>query len=824
MSRWLSDLGYSLRRLLRAPGFTLTSVVLLAATMSVVIVFFGIVYWIFYKPLPYAEADRLVSVRVHLIKESRDTMTPARFVEISAHHPEIFQRRGGLSFNGEWMSNGPGAEPTQLQVIYTEPDVFLIFEMHPVAGRLPDAADTLARSPLRTLVAESFARERYGSPRAAIGQVLPLKNGQYQIIGVLPDYPLFGGVQLWIPALFTAQQLAENAGLGYNTVAIVGRLAPGVSATEASRRLTALAAGDSRLRGTPYANDMQVIAEPLRSLWTGRQETLLLHSLLAAALALWLITMSNVCNLYIARLAGRQQESGLMSALGASPMRILWLHAQDALILAGSALAIALALASWELTAGVFPPSPYPAQLDTASVGFALLLALLFVAALVGNAWWMERRRLATREDLKIGGARQSAPREIQFLRTALSVLQVTLTAVLLVGSGLLIRSAQQVLHEDLGYDRDHLLMTGINLPGPPDAVGFADLISRFAERIRRLPQINEMTRGECSPFGVLNSAPYQPPGSQDADVTHWAVAAFCPETAANYFSVLRMPVLQGRPFNDQEERGHAPVAIVDTEFVHRNFPDGQAIGRSIRISGAINDIASLNSSMSGGDDGRASGPPPITPLSIIGVVPKVTLPGAVLNARPVGPYVYTPGPRGLQVLVRTNAGLGPLSNDLRKVVRELTPQGMLGGTIFAGDYVRNVVHNLYPANDLLSMLAAVTLTLAALGLYAVLAYSTQIRQKEFAIRLALGESPRELRRSVMRQGLQASGLGLVLALPLIWLAGHALESQLYRVWIFDPLTISTVALVVALATLLATWWPARQAGRADPMQALRAE
>jgi len=821
VSSWLGDLGYSLRRLLRSPGFTFTSIILLALTMSVAIVWFAILYDTFYRPLPYAAADRLVSVMLHFVKEDGDMRADAGDAQLFAHHPEIFERQGAFSSGLEWLSNGPGTEPTQLSLIYAEPEAFTIFELRPVAGRLPDNADATARSPRRILVDDSFARERYGSAAAAIGQLLPLHSGQYEIIGVLPEYPLSRGVALWIPSLYTPEQLAESAGLAGGRVGIVGRLAPGVSRMEASRRLTAIATSDRRLAGSPYASDVQVIAAPLRSEWTNPAERLLMHSLFAAAVALWLITLSNVCNLYIARLAGRAHESGLMAALGASPRRILWLHAQDGQIISGAAFVIALALASWEFRGMrffiVFPGSPYPMRLDAPGVGFALFLAFLAAGALVMSAWWMERRRARTREDLKIGGARQSAPREVQVLRAGLSVLQVTLTAVLLVGAGLLIRSAHYAMRLDLGFDQEHLLMTGINMPGPPDAPAFVALTTRFAERVRALPQTHEMTRSDCNPLAFLNSAPYQPPGSRDADVSHWSVAIFCPDTAANYFAVMRTPVLQGRPFNDQEARGYAPVAIVDTEFVRRNFPDGRAVGRTIRISGSLDGTATLNLS-------PTDNPPPVNTLTIVGVVPRVNMPWSVHQADEVLPFLYTPGARGVQLQLRTMAGLGPLTKDLKKVLGEITTQGLLGRTQFATEALDDIVHDLYPANMALGALAAVTLMLAALGLYAVLAYSTQIRQKEFAIRLALGESPAEMRRSVIRQGLRSSGLGLLLAIPLIWATGRALESQLYRVGTFDPLTISTVAAVIAAATLIAAWWPARRAERADPMQALRAE
>lgn len=820
MNGWLSDLGYSVRRLLRAPAFTVTSIGLLALATSVAVGLFVIVYGAFYRPLPYPDPDRLVIVRVHLIKENFEGQIDADRLAGLDHHPEIFQQYGAFSGNLNFLQNGPGVEPTELKIVYLQPEVCSLLDMHPLVGRLPDTSDAMAHSPPRLLVAEHFAIEHFGSAAAAIGQMLPLRTGQYQIIGVLPEQPLFRETVLWIPTMFTREQLAASAGLGWGGIVIIGRLAPGVTLMEATHRLTAIADADPRAADDPFRGDVQVLASPIRWMWTWPQERLLLLSVFAAALALWLITVSNACNLYIARLAGRQHESGLMSALGATPHRVLRLHAQDSLIIAGAALAIALALVPLELLAVhlyemFYGGSPYPLKLDPVSAGFALLLGALVAAAMVTSAWWTERRRTAAPDAMKIGGARQSAPREVRFLRTALSVAQVTLTAALLFASGLLIGSAQRALHADLGFDPEHLLMTGISLEGPPDQAAFDALVTRFVDRIRALPQARDMTRGSCNPLALRRSPQrYQRPGSEDADIAHWPMAVFCPETGANFFAVLHMPLIQGRPFNEQEAREYAPVAIVDTDFVRENFPDGHPLGRIVRVNGWTDTDAAVDGS-----------PTPTVALTIVGVVPSVTVPGALLLRRgAIPPFLYTPGWRGEEVLLRVPGGLGAWTNDLKKLVQGLSPQAMLGGTFFGKGVVVQRVHNLYPANSFLSLLAAVTLTLAAVGLYAVLAYSTEMRQKEFAIRLALGESPARLRRSVVLKGLGWSGLGLMLAVPLIWLTGRALQSQLYRVEPFDPLTICAVAIVVAVATLVATWLPSRRAARTDPMQALRAE
>jgi putative ABC transport system permease protein len=816
LNSWLSDLSYSLRRLARSPGFALTAVVLLSLTMSIATCLFALAYDIFYRPLPYARPDELATVQVHLIKENMtDPRIEGAQVHYFAHHPEIFQRFGALAFSLEWISNGPAAEPTELSSVFIEPEAFALLEMRPIAGRLPDEADAAARTPHRILVAASYASERYGSAAAAIGRVLELQSGQYQIIGVLPPHSLFPNTVFWLPVLYTPEALAASAGMRGSHVAIIARLARGMSFADAGRRMTAIADNAPEVANSPFAHDIQLLASPLRAVWTWPQLQMILFSLLGSALGLWLITVSNVGNLYVARLAGRAHESALMLAIGADPPRILRLHAQDALVIVGVSLALALALLPLEFRLirryQIFAlSSPYPLQLDAPNLAFAILLGLLLGGSLVASAWWMQRSS-SMQHSMQIGGTRQSTTREIQMLRTGLSVAQVTLTAVLLVGSGLLLRSARAALHENFGFEQQHLVMTGINLN--TDQATFEGLVLRLADRIRQLPEVHEMTLTECNPVGFgWDASRYQPFGAQDNDITHWAQMRFCPETTANYFALMRAPILKGRGFSEDEVREHAPVAIVDSAFVLRNFADGEALGRMIRINSATD-------ASTGPDDGSA-----VTALTIVGVVPAVKGLGNLISDLPVLPYVYTPGGRGEEVLIRTNGELGALRADLRRLVHEVAPQALLGLTVFANERVANFVREMYPANSLLTSIATVTLLLAALGLYSVLAYSTQMRQKEFAIRLALGESPSGLRRSVVREGLKWSGLGALVAIPLVWLTGRALQSQLYRIGPFDPLTVCAVALVIAGATLAATWLPARRAARTDPMQALRAE
>jgi putative ABC transport system permease protein len=811
----MGDVGYSLRRLSRSPDFTLTSIFLLGLAMAANACVFAVFYCLLYKPLPYREADRLVNVVPHMIKDNWDNMLEPVNIQNFSHLPDIFDRYGGFSRNLEWLQHGPDSEPTRLQLVFMEPVVFELLGLQPLAGRLAGPDDVGVQNPGRVWVSERFAVEHFGSPAAAVGATLALRYGGYQIVGVLRPDALFSTTQLWIPVTYTTKALEASVDLRYGVATGIGRLTPGMSRDEAGRRLTAVVNALPELRDDPVHGDLQITAASLRTLWSNRSTDQVVQLLMATALVIMLITAFNVSNLYLARLAARRHESALMAAMGAGPGRLMRLHCMDAVILSGCGLALGLALAPSGLILlghfGLLPESsPYPIGIDGMTVAFSFAIALMILGALAGTAFWMQQRSGRIQDMLQEAGNRQSGGRSIRFARIALTVGQVSLTITLLVGAGLLTRSAERVLHEDMGFNRNHLIMTGVSLAADPAT--YNQVVRRLYERAASIPGVQGATLAVCNPLGGNNFGTYQPIGTGDPDASQWPRMTSCSETEFNYFSVIGIPFTAGRPFTADEARSHAPVAIVDQHFVRRNFQNESPLGRTITISVAADTAPGATVSQ------RVQ-----QSLTIVGVVSNIKSLGSLWGDEEA-PAVYTPGGEGAAILIRSSVALPALHLSLKSALHQVSPQAMLGDSALVDDRLASFVRFRYPLNDLLTTLSVAMLVLASVGLYAVLAYSVRMRAKEFGVRLALGESAARLRRGVILQGLRWAGVGALIAMPLVWILSRVLASQLYQVAPLDPLTLVCVVLIVSIVSFVASWWPARVAARVVPMTALRAE
>lgn len=778
---------------------------------------FAIFYCLQYKPLPYLESDRLVNVMPHTIKENWDLGLDPGQVRAFSNLPDIFDRYGGFASNGEWLQNGPGADPTRLEVVYMEPVVFELLGLRPAAGRLPTADDVGVRGPGRVWVSARFAAEHFGSADRAMNSTLMLRYGSYQVVGVLRPAALFSTTQLWIPVSYSAEALAASADLRFGGANAIGRLVPGISRDEASRRLSELLKILPETKDYPDIANIRIKAASLRTLWSrGSGGILAQRLLMATALVIMLITAFNVCNLYLARLAARRHESALIGALGAGFGRQVRLHFMDAAILSGGGLALGLALAPAGLILlshfDLLPEeSPYPIGVDRMTLLFALVIILAILGALVGSAVWIQRQSGAIQNVLKEAGNRQSSGRGIRRVRIGLTVGQIALTITLLVGAGLLIRSAERVIHEDLGFDRSHLLMTGVSLDADPSS--YEQVVQRMHERVLKIPGVLGATLAGCNPFGNGGDlGTYQSAENAEPDVSHWPQMTFCSETDFDYFALLGLPIVAGRSFTKEEARAHAAVVIVDQAFVSRNFPDGEALGRTIKISVTPDDLAN-----------RVMNWPTRRDVTIVGVVKSIKSYGDFLNID-VLPTVYAPGQEGKEILFRSSIDVASLGRSFKSVLRDVSPPAMMGDPELFDTRLSTFVHYRYQLNDLLKVLSIAALVLASVGLYAVLAYSVRTRTREFGVRLALGESAARLRRDVVIQGLRWAGLGALIAIVPVWILSRVLASQLYRIAPLDPLTLIVVLLIVATVTFVASWWPARLASRVDPLSVLRAE
>jgi putative ABC transport system permease protein len=817
MSTWVHDVYYCLRRLARAPGFALTTVALLALAIAANAGVFSLVYCLLYKPLPVADSDRLVNIRLHLIRENADSLVPAEAIQYVTAQRQIFDQAAGAIRDNSELQNGPDVEATDLSTLLVDPHLFALLGLRPTAGRLLNDADLHTHNPGSLLVGAAFAVHRFGSVAAAMDQELELNRGRYRIVGVMPANVPYGRLaKLWIPVSFSADGIHAHPEFTQRSAVCIGRLARGVTAADAGRGMTAFLAALPQYQDNSQIDDVQIRAEPLRTLWLGDTESFVLTLMLGTALLLMLISGINACNLYIARLASRQHESALFAALGAGPGRLARLLLTEAAIISVVATGIALALAPAGLRVLAYfdlipEETPYPIGVDRATVAFVALLAVAVAAALGSSAWWLQPSGGAAHEVLKQAGSRQTAGVRVRDARNALTVAQVALTVALLFGSGLLLHSAHKLLTEDLGFNRERLLLTGLNLQAE-DPTTYGTAARRLLDRALATPGVVAATLASTMSFG--DSAwerNYQPPGAEIPDIGRWPTATFYDDTEPAFFSVLGQPIVAGRPFTADEARAEAPVAIVDTTFVKRHFPDGAALGRSFRINLPASDSTNME------DHGM------VREVTIVGVVGPVKSWSSFMGVDEK-PAIYVPGLNGAQLIIRTAIDPGSLQPALKRIVHEISPKARLGVTSVLTDRIATFASFRFRLNGLLALLGVVTLVLAGVGLYAVLSYSVRMRMREFGVRLALGANASQLRGDVLLQGLRLAAIGAIVGLPLAFGLSNVLVSQLYHVGRLDPVTLVAVMGVIAVVSAVASWWPARAAARVDPMTALRAE
>jgi predicted permease len=810
MTGVLQDVAYCVRRLARAPGFTATVAALLAFAFAANASVFAMVYALQYKPLPFPAADRaVIAWLVDLNANHFVSMPVERMESVSREHPAL-ELMAGVMGTQLWTKTARWADRKRIETLFFQPALFGLLNLKPAVGRIPNLEDAESRDPANVLVSSNFAVDRFGSAANAIDRTLELEQGRFRVIGVMPtDTPAFRDVQIWKPATFSAVD-GSGTGIDYDDAILFGRLGAGMSLAEAGERLTAQLSASPTSPPSAGGAHLRVSVQPIRNFWGfGGPVSLLL--MLGTVLLIMLITGANVCNLYIARLLQLQHETAILAALGAAPRRLARIQVIEAALLSAAGAALGLALVPLGLAVlgheDLVPTGgPFPIRLDLVTVGFVGVLALLLAIALALSGQWLQRQAADIHDQLKAGGTRQTAGVRVERTRFALIVVQIALTISLLTGAGLLARSAHKLLTEDIGFDRDRLVIAGLAMKSGGPAI-YQSAVNRFQERAQALPGVRGITRASVFPFatgGWLLS--YRLPGTSPSDPASWPRARTYDNIKADYFTALGQPLVAGRAFTADEAQSSAPVAIVDTVFARRHFAGGQPLGRTFEISERV------------GESTEES----LRTLTIVGVAGDVKTFETFGAAHSDIPAIYLPGPDGIQLAIRSSIDPAVIERSLDSIARQVAPDAALGMTGAVADRIEQRVHLQYRLNGVLELLATIALGLAGVGLYAVLAYSVRMRTAEWGVRLALGADGARLERDVLWQAARLVAIGLAIGLPMAWAVTRLLASQLYEIAPFDPLTVAAVCTIIAAVSFAASWAPARAAGRVDPMTVLR--
>jgi putative ABC transport system permease protein len=703
-------------------------------------------------------------------------------------------------------------QPEWVNAQVVSADYFDVLGVRPLVGRtfLPGEDRKPGGDPL-LVISERLWRRRFAADPGVVGRVVELNRHPFTIVGVVPR-PFRGSFSAlafdaWAPSSMIwevrNQRLEGRSARGWHPLA---RLRPGVSLARARAAVEARSA--QLARAYPDTNrDIRHRLVSLAECPSGAQAVMgpVLRLLQAVSLGVLLIVAVNVANLSLASASGRRKEIAIQLSLGASRARLVRLLLAESLLLAlaGGVLGVLLAMQATRAVTLFLPAAPLGVEMDfplgASTLAFTALLTLA-TGLVFGLVTAVRATRVPLHESLKEGG-RASGSGAHQRLRNGLVVAEMALSLVLLVGAGLCLRGLRQARRTDLGLDPDRVLTAslqiGMNGYTPESGLGFYRELRR---RLAALPGVEDAALASWFPLGLAGCKGsfvfvegYLPAPGEDPTYEFAIVSP-------HYFATLRVPLAAGRDFTDADDMRSERVAIVNEAFVARFWPGRDPLGRRFRTRGEWRTIVGVTRT---GKYNRLDEPP--------------------------WPFYYLPDQQGvsdldLSLAVRTT---GDPNGAARSVVGAV--HGLDAGveplrTLPLRSYVEGVFFPQRMASGLLLLLGAVSLALAALGVYGVMSYAVAQRTQEFGVRLALGATPRDVLGLVLRQTLRLTAAGVATGLVLSVAMTRLVAGFLHGVSPFDPSTYFAVPLFLAVVGLLASSLPARRATRVDPVVALRYE
>jgi putative ABC transport system permease protein len=808
METVLSDLRNAARSLARAPAFAAIAVLALALGIAANTAIFSAVDALLLRPLPFPEPQRLVHLgdgpregdrgeEVFSEPDLRDLREQAK----------SFAAVAGFSTDGFTVTGEGGAEA--VRGISASADLLPMLGVHSLLGRVFAREDEGPKSARVALISAALWKRRFGGDPQTVGRSIIVDGRPSTIVGVLPEgfrFPLDGEpVQVWLP--LGQGTLDGNAWdqRGGHFLDGIGRLAKGVSLTQAQAEVDRLWASLAERFPNTNKNRWLRVAAYSEQL-TGAMRPALLLLMGAVALVL-LIACGNVGNLMLARAAARQRELAVRAALGASRSRILRQLLSESLLLGILGGAFGLLLAGWGIE-GVRALAPPELQrikqlhIDGVVLAFTAGVSVL-TPVVFGLAPALLASRPALHETLQQGG-RGAAGGSHARLRGTLIVAEIALSLLLLIGAGLLGRSFVRVLQRDPGFAPDGVLTASLALPKGRFDGGPAkhDLATRLVERLQAMPGAESAAVASTLPFNGdhINLDFHivgRPPALPGEDTVARVYMA-----SPSYFPTLRIPVRQGRLFDDAEAAQGTSVALVSEAFARTYFPGEDAVGQRITVNGK------------GGAE-----------RTIVGVVGNVRDATLEKDAPPtIYLFARNSGFDSLSVAVRFRSGAmsnaAALRSEIAAVDKDLAPDAVKPLAALVSDALAARRFSL----TLLFAFAATALLLAAVGLYGVMSYAVSQRTRELGIRMALGAAPRDVLFLVLGQGLRLCAIGIVIGAVAALGSTRAISGLVFGVSATDPLTFVLLSAAVAAVSLFAAFLPARRAVRVDPAIALGAE
>jgi predicted permease len=814
METLVQDIRYSLRALLQKRGFTIAAVMTLALGIGANTAIFSVVNAVLLRPLPYQEPDRLIIVGESIPNEktSEYEISYPNLLDLRAQN-QSFEQVSAFAMN-EAVLRGKD-EPVSVPVMMASANIFSVIGASVAHGRGFADSDDRPGGGAVVVVSHRFWQLRFGGDADFIGKTITLDDEAFTVIGIMPkDFQLPDErTELWLA-------VGRNADKPFMTrrsvhfLSAIARLKPNVSTAQARAEMETLG---NRLQeqhpGEDPGHGFRLTTLQERTVGDVRPALLVLFGAVAFLL---LIACTNVANLQLTRAAARQKELAIRTALGASRWRLIRQLLTESILLAlfGGAIGVLLALWGVDLLTSLLPewfPRIREIGVDRFVLGFALLVSLV-TGMVSGLLPAIKASKESVNEALKESGGKGILSRRSN-LRSALIVVEVALSFVLLIGAGLMVKSFWRLTNVNPGFQADNLLTMSISLPASKyqKRAQVVEFYKQLPERLEAIPGVRAVSAVNALPISggdshgelAIESRPFNP-GE--------APAASFRRILPNYFRAMGIPLLSGREFDERDYGGTPDVTIINETMARRFWvrPEG-AIGERIKV-----------------------GPPKGEPwLTVVGVVGDVKHTG--LEAEPdlatFEPHSKRPWST-MDLLVRTSI---PPSNAIASVRNELKAAEsdiLIQRVSTMSERISKSVAPQRLNTVLLSIFACIALLAAAIGIYSVLAFAVTQRTREIGIRIALGAKTTNVSVMIIGQGMRLVIAGIVIGSVAAFSFGliasfgvtSLMDKLLFKVSPTDVTTFAMISLILTGVALLACFVPARRAAKVDPMVALRYE
>jgi putative ABC transport system permease protein len=808
MERLRQDIRFGIRSLLKSPRFTIAAVLTLALGIGANAAMFSVIHSVLLKAWPVRDSSRLVVVSQRQANGNSNLFSTQDFLNWKQQGGLL--ARMGAHVSWEFDLSGTRTQPERVPGREVSSDWLPTLGVEPMFGRFFSAQEDVAGSGNFVVLSSALWKSRYGANPNIVGQSIQLDGAPYTVVGVMPDgFNGFDGKELlWRPL-----QLRAGSGVDASTNVhwLNGcfRLPDGVSLQQARSELDAVAA---RLHRQDPIGDMGfgVYLQTLNDAFTGGVRPALLMLMGCVGLVL-LIACANAANLLLARGAARQREMALRTALGASPLRIIRQLLTESVLLAGTGGAIGIAFAFLLLHAILAIHPPAVPRIDQSSIDGTVLAYSLLLSVLVGILFGLAPAVESTRVDLNdsLREHASSTSRGFGRHRSVLVITETALACMLLVGTGLALRSLWSLRSVKLGFAPEHVLTFRIAAPSQLTGSRVPGFYHDVVERVRALPGVESAAVARDFPLsGTDPSTPIDTEGKTPALVQGEIVTRYR-AVSADYFRTLEISVLQGRTFDERDTVSSLPVAIVSESLARKYWPGESAVGKRIkpRIAGSSWCV-------------------------VVGVVADVRHWGADVLIEPTAYYPYGQVPDSMRSLIEANMAIAVRSRLAQRELLHSISTAIADINSEVPVYDVKTMESMVADSDslrnfdllLLGGFSFLALTLAALGVYAVMAYSVSRRTREIGIRIALGATSRDVLRLILQQGATLAIIGSLIGIVGAFFLRRITASFLYGLSANDPLVLCIVPCLMISVIALACWLPAHRATKIDPMAALRYE